>query len=138
MCALRAGTTLLYLWLFQLRFSDASLYPECPYFSDYLRFVVARSIIFHRMFVQANRLLSAAISSLKRYPPSNLVFSQILNNAVSADAIVKGKYSENKEGFLMLSKGEADLSSSLPAASPAAALQGSPVVAGRKGLAKTF
>ena len=30
----------------------------------------------------------------------------------------------------MLSKGEADLSGSLPSASPAAALQGSPVVSG--------
>ena len=57
-------------------------------------------------------------------------FSQILNNAISADGIVKGKYNENKEGFLMLSKGEVELSSSLPSASPAAAFQGSPVVAG--------
>ena len=60
-------------------------------------------------------------------------YSQILNNAISADGIVKGKYGENKEGFMMLSKGEADLSSSLPSASPAAALQGNPVVAGPYG-----
>ena len=59
-----------------------------------------------------------------------VALSQILNNAISADGIVKGKYGENKEGFMLLSKGEADLSSSLPSASPAAALQGSPVVAG--------
>ena len=71
-----------------------------------------------------------AILTLPSFLPPPI--SQILNNAISADGIVKGKYGENKEGFLLLSKGEADLSSSLPSASPAAALQGSPVVSGNK------
>nr|CCF17539.1 ALG-2 interacting protein X/1 [Paracentrotus lividus] len=55
-------------------------------------------------------------------------YQTILNNAVQADHVVKEKYQKSRPFIIILSKSEAEIAASLPSASGASALQGSPVV----------
>ncbi|XP_041459788.1 programmed cell death 6-interacting protein-like isoform X1 [Lytechinus variegatus] len=55
-------------------------------------------------------------------------YKTILDNAVQADTVVKGKYNENRQFIVILTKSEADIAASLPSASGAVAAQGSPAV----------
>ncbi|XP_059160822.1 programmed cell death 6-interacting protein-like isoform X2 [Physella acuta] len=55
-------------------------------------------------------------------------YKSILDTAIQADHIVKGKYDAHKNAIFLLSKPKGELEAALPAASAAASLQNSPVV----------
>ncbi|XP_011665500.1 programmed cell death 6-interacting protein isoform X2 [Strongylocentrotus purpuratus] len=55
-------------------------------------------------------------------------YRTILNNAVQADHTVKDKYKQSRPFIMILSKDQVEIAASLPSASGASALQGSPVV----------
>ncbi|XP_044140527.1 programmed cell death 6-interacting protein [Bufo gargarizans] len=60
--------------------------------------------------------------------------SNILDKAISADAVVKDRYQSQREAIAILCKGEADLNAAIPSANPAKTMQGSEVVLSLKSL----
>lgn len=50
-------------------------------------------------------------------------YEQIIENAIKANKVIDTKYSQHKDGIQLLSKAPNDISSSLPAATPAGALK---------------
>ncbi|XP_030856163.1 programmed cell death 6-interacting protein isoform X2 [Strongylocentrotus purpuratus] len=69
----------------------------------------------------SNKLTNALREEANKY-------KSIVDNAVRADHVVKDKYNENRRSMEILSKDEVEIAASLPSASGASALQGSPVV----------
>lgn len=55
-------------------------------------------------------------------------YEQIIQNAINANKIIEDKYRKHRDGVNLLSKSQHEINSSLPAASPAAALQGTMIV----------
>lgn len=58
----------------------------------------------------------------------------ILDKAITADAVVKERYQSQREAIAILCKGEAELNASIPSANPAKTMQGSDVVSTLKSL----
>ncbi|XP_029445481.1 programmed cell death 6-interacting protein isoform X2 [Rhinatrema bivittatum] len=61
-------------------------------------------------------------------------FRNILDQAVSADAVVKERYQTQRETLALLCKPEAELNAAIPSANPASTMQGSEVVGVLKSL----
>jgi programmed cell death 6-interacting protein len=55
-------------------------------------------------------------------------YEQIMENAISANKIIEGKYAKHRDSVVLLSKSEHEISNSLPAANAVAALQSTHIV----------
>ncbi|KAI0233522.1 Programmed cell death 6-interacting protein [Lamellibrachia satsuma] len=55
-------------------------------------------------------------------------YRTILNNAMTADKVIKQRFNEHSAGYDLLSKSNAEIEKALPSSSPVASLKGSPVV----------
>lgn len=55
-------------------------------------------------------------------------YETIIENAVKANKVIESKYKQHRDGVNLLSKSPSEINSSLPAATPAAALQGTHVI----------
>jgi programmed cell death 6-interacting protein len=70
---------------------------------------------------QSRQLTEYLHSEIKQY-------ETLMENAVKANKIIETKYKKNRDGIQLLSKSPNDIASSLPAATPVAALQSTHVV----------
>ena len=55
-------------------------------------------------------------------------YETIIENAIKANKVIESKYKQHRDGVNLLSKSPSEISSSLPAATPVAALQGTHIV----------
>jgi programmed cell death 6-interacting protein len=69
----------------------------------------------------SRQLTESLHSEIKQY-------EQIIENAVKANNVIESKYKQHSDSIKLLSKPQSDISGSLPAATPAAALQGTHLV----------